>query len=139
MAIWSKLMPEFPMKPRHDITPIYFPCSECKSYMFHCICEQPYGMAFKIPLMRSPLASTHKAYFVVCFGCTTVNGQLGAEEISKLTRHLIPRSVHSLYPDIQVLYNPALLDKWKQENLQKMSLKAAEQVDGFVRQYRLEV
>jgi hypothetical protein len=64
---------------------------------------------------------------------------LGAEEISKLTRHLIPRSVHSLYPDIQVLYNPALLDKWKQENLQKMSLKAAEQVDGFVRQYRLEV
>lgn len=132
-------MPEFPMKVRQDISPIYFPCSSCGIYMFHRVCEQPYGLAFKVPFMKSPLASTHKAYFAVCVGCVAVNGQFEVGDVDKLLRNIIPRSVHSLYPDIQALYNPALFDKWKQENLRKMSPKAAEEVDGLLRRYRLEV
>ena len=132
-------MPEFPMKVRQDIIPIYFPCSACGSYMFHYICEQPCGLAFKIPFMSSPLASTHKGYHIVCVGCTIINGQLEVGDVAKLTRNMIPKSIHSLYPAIQTLYNPALFDNWKQENMQKMDLKAADQVDGFVRHYRLEI
>ena len=132
-------MREFPFKVRQDITPVYFPCSACNSYMFHKICEQPYGLAVKIPFMSSPLASTHKGYHVVCVACTTINGQLDAGDVAKLMRNLIPKSVHNLYPDIQTLYNPAYFDKWKQENMRKMGQKAAEQVDGFVRHYHLEI
>jgi len=123
---------------REDIVPFYFPCSICGVYSFHMVYEQPHGFASEISFTKSPLASTDRAFFLVCTKCTATNSRLDPDEIQTLAENTIPKSIHSPYPPLQTLYNPALFEQQKQRNMEKLSSETAAKIDCLVRHYRLE-
>jgi hypothetical protein len=100
--------------------------------------EQPYGFASETSFTKSPLARTDRAFFVVCVKCTATNARLDQAEVDSLAQDTIPMSIHSQYPNLQTLYNPALFDQQKKKNLEKLSTESAERIDSLVRHYRLE-
>lgn len=121
-------MTEHPMQPVEDIAEIMFPCPQCETEgSFHVIGMRPYGVGIKIPFMRNPLATSHKAYFLVCTRCDTINARLEPSDVDKLRACSIPKSIHQRYPKVASFYtvemlhiieerfkdDPEMMEEWK--------------------------
>jgi hypothetical protein len=131
-------MPDSPLVHREDIVPFYFPCSICGVYSFHMVYEQPDGFASEVSFTKAPLAAADRAFFLVCVKCTATSARLDPDEVRCLAQDTIPASIHSQYPDLKTLYNPALFEQQKKRNMEKLSSESAEKIDCLVRHYRLE-
>jgi hypothetical protein len=131
-------VPDSPLVHREDIVPFYFPCEICGVYSFHMVYEQPRGFATEIALTKSPRAAGDRAFMLVCVKCTATNARLDPLEVQSLVENVIPTSIHSQYPNLQTLYDPALFDQQKRRNMESLSSESAERIDCLVRHYRLE-
>jgi hypothetical protein len=123
---------------RDDIVPFYFPCSICGVYSFHMVYEERHGTGTEIASAKVPLASSDRAYLLVCAKCTATSATLDQTEVDSLSRDTIPKSIHSRYPNLQTFYNPAFFEQQKRRNLETLSTESAERIDSLVRHYRLE-
>ncbi len=126
------------MQPVEDITVVLFPCPDCETQVsFHVIGMRPYGVGIKIPFMKNPLATTHKAYFLVCAGCDTINARLEPSDVEKLRAQIIPKSIHERYPMVASFYTVEML-KVIEERF-KDDPELMEEWKGSIKAYRLEL
>jgi hypothetical protein len=128
------MMEDGSLKHRDDVVPFYYPCSICGVYTFHLVYEQHDGLASGTKLSTRKLESQ---FLLVCVKCTATSARLTHGEVESLAQRTIPESIHSVYPHLRTLYDPAFFDLQKQRNLEALSPEAAERIDRYVRHYRL--
>jgi len=88
----------FPVRilPLSDMMAILYVCPDCDSFNFFLVGVQPTGLVFGIPIIRKPLASTGKTYYLICNHCARlaqVPGALSKEAVAKLMQRIIPAEI----------------------------------------------
>ena len=62
------------------------------------------------PFLKSPLWTSHKGYLIVCEQCGVVNGQLKSEDVHKLARNELPKSLYLAHPPLHQFYSLGFYD-----------------------------
>jgi len=127
---------EHPIQLVEDIREFMFPCPECGSEAFHVIGMRPYGLGVKIPFMKNPLATTHKAYFAVCARCDMINARLETADVEKLRNCIMPKTIHERYPRVASFYSLDMLNMLSEKFEDDPEMRAEWQ--SAVKAYRLE-
>lgn len=127
------------LKELQTVKPFMFPCKKCEAYQMHKIYQQPYGLAITIPLFNTPLASTHKAFHIVCMTCTTVSSQIKKENIHVFEAGYIPKSIYDAYPVVKEFYSPGYFDINKVELINGLDEEDAIYLENTIKYYNLEI